>query len=103
MPKDKMESIDLDALAVRLVGDGKKPNIFFVSREGDVLTVTQDYAVALSHWETLANNMDGVVTLEDRLSGVLASVEPETDEPGAKLVRYDVDPRYAPAETNSKI
>lgn len=79
--------LDLEDLARRLVGDGKAPNLFFVSRQGTILSVTRDFDAAYAQWAALPRNQES--TLEDRRTGVLASVEPESDRPGARLIVRD--------------
>lgn len=73
------------------VGDGKKPNVYVVTDRGVVVTLTRDGPTGYRHWRTLADRRPLVESaLEDRVTGVLASVEPDSDEPGARLeVRDD--------------
>jgi hypothetical protein len=79
----------LENMARDMVGDGKFPNVYFVTLKGDVVTVTTDKDVAFEHWRKLADPVLHQCALEDRLFGCLASVQPESDEPGAKLVVID--------------
>lgn len=89
--KEILARTELDALATQLVGDGKAPNMFFVSLEGrGVITVTQDAHRAYNEWKRLAMQSKRLQpTLEDRVHGVLASVEPMDDENDTKLGVYD--------------
>ena len=71
----------LNELASEMVGDGKKPNVFFVTEKGDVITVTQSFEKAYSEWRILAQNHIESA-LEDRQTGILASagMEPQYSE-----------------------
>lgn len=76
----------LEALARDMVGDGKSPNVYFVTDGGTVTTITRDKDVARRAWEALAARRPLQESmLEDRLTGVLADVGPRSDEPGAPL------------------
>jgi hypothetical protein len=77
----------LQALARDLVGDCKRPNFYFVSDGPTVVTVTKNAKLARAHWEELARRRPlKECTLENRLCGVIASVQRESDAPGARLV-----------------
>lgn len=79
----------LNALATEMVGDGKSGNLFFVTDQGNVVTVSGDFKVAYGHWKQLAARRPLIESaLEDRHHGVIASVEPE-DENGPGLVVFD--------------
>ena len=76
----------LDALATELVGDGKSPNLYFVSLAGTVIMVSRDGNAAHRFWKSLGRNVE--TALEDRCVGLLASTEPI--EEGSKQLRtYD--------------
>ena len=81
----------LDDIARRFVGDGGGLNAFFVSDEhGHVDTVSFDFETAYVRWRHLAAKTPRrVYTLEDRLTGVLASVEPLSDDPQGRLHVFD--------------
>jgi hypothetical protein len=80
-----------EAMARDMVGDGKKPNIFFVTYEGVVVTITRDLHVAYNHWHQLASRAPfKECALEDRRHGVLASVEPVEDGSSRLVKRDDV-------------
>jgi len=80
----------LDELARDYVGDGKPLNHFFVSDNGHVVTVTDDFEIAYRHWKQLSARRPMVEsTLEDRLTGTIASVEPVNESPNAPLAVYD--------------
>lgn len=87
-PKKKVEA--LDALPREMVGDGKRPNVFFVTDEGHIALISLDFEISYLFWKTLAARRPLIESaLEDRLTGVIASVEPESDEPGARLMVWD--------------
>lgn len=78
----------LEQSARNIVGDGKAPNVYFVTDQGVVTTITRDREIALSAWRTLASRWPLVeCAVEDRLNGVIADVSPESDVPGARLRR----------------
>jgi hypothetical protein len=80
----------LNQLASELVGDGKSPNLYFVTDGGSVLTVTLDGRLAYQHWRALAARRPRVdCALEDRETGVLCSVEPAEDSGGRRVVHDD--------------
>jgi hypothetical protein len=82
-----MQRIELlEGLASQVIGDGQKPNLYFVTVEGNVVLVSRDFDIAYDHWRYLPRNVE--TALEDRLIGVICSTEPVED--GAKqLVTYD--------------
>jgi hypothetical protein len=75
----------LEQLATELVGDGKSPNLYFVTWNDRVQTVTLDRRLAYQQWCVLATRAE-VCALEDREAGVLCSVEVGED---GRLVRTD--------------
>lgn len=82
-------------MARDMVGDGRKPNRYFVTDGGRVVLVTTDRVAAYRHWVVLARRRPlAESALEDRLFGVIASVSPDSDAPGARLeVLNDMDRR----------
>ena len=81
----------LQELASQMVGDGKSPNLFFVTDCSVVVTVTRCFETAYRHWNQLANRFyDERVecSLEDRRYGTICTVEPETEN-STKLVAID--------------
>ncbi len=78
----------LERLASDIIGDGKGPNLFFVTVEGKVVLVTQVFQIARDAWEALSASTTTETSLEDRKVGVLASVEPDEDD-GGRLVRLE--------------
>jgi hypothetical protein len=80
----------LDALARDYVGDGKPLNPFFVTDNGHVVTITDSFSVAYRHWRALALRQPLVESaLEDRLTGVLACVEPRDYPQDTELIVID--------------
>lgn len=72
-----MRIAQLDALARETIGDGKAPQLFFVSlKRFGVVTVTRSFDVAYEQWQNYARTMRSELpSLEDRLYGTIASVE----------------------------
>lgn len=88
----------LESMARDMVGDSGTPDLFFVTDRGVVVMVARSFPAAHREWSRLAQRRDmgtgdprGLLesALENRRTGVLASVEPESDEPGARLVVRD--------------
>lgn len=70
----------LNAMASEFIGDGNAANVFFVTTSGDTATVTYDYETARDHYRRLAACRPlRECALEDRLTGVIASVSPWED------------------------
>ena len=69
--------IKLQSLASELVGDGDKNNLYFVSLNGIIQTVTNDFGVAYRHWRGLPRNQESA--LEDRQYGVICSISPKEE------------------------
>lgn len=94
----------LETMARELIGDGRKPNLYFVTDEGAVVTVTRDLKVAYIHWCRLAWPAGyGVLplkesALEDRRVGVLCSVEPEHDGSKHLCIHDDIRTHYDEAD-----
>jgi hypothetical protein len=61
---------ELETLATELVGDGKTPNMFFVSgHDGVCILITPQFDIAYYQWESLPRDKER--TLEDRKTGVI--------------------------------
>ena len=76
----------LEKLASELVGDGKSPNLYFVTVEGNCVLVSIDFDVAYDYWKYLPRDVE--TALEDRFAGIICSTEPIED--GSKqLITYD--------------
>ena len=74
------EITQLEQLARDVIGDTKAPELYFVSDQGVIVTVTRSAAIAYAHWKQLAARRPLVESaLEQRSYGVLASVEPADD------------------------
>ena len=87
-----MGQTQFEKIASELIGDGRRPNVYFVTDQGKVQTITLNKEVALDHWRALAARWPMVeCALEDRQTGVLASIEPTTDDEGAPLAVFGVD------------
>ena len=82
----------LQELATDMVGDGKTPNLFFVSEQGVIITVTRDFEIAYEQWLSLASGYSRVeCALEDRRYGTICSVEPRTDDMGNNKQMITID------------
>lgn len=80
---------ELEQLASEMVADGKTPNVFFVSLEGQVQLVTRDGAVAYALVQSYRRTRrKQEYSLEDRLNGCLVTNEPD-DENSKRLVLID--------------
>lgn len=80
----------LQTLATDMVGDGKNPNLFFVTEQGITITVTRDFNLAYRQWETLAHTYPQIESvLEDRQWGTICSVEPRNDVDHKRLFIFD--------------
>jgi hypothetical protein len=83
----------MDEMAREMVSDGKRPNVFFVSKQvskdkSEVQLMTRDFNLAYEYWKGLARQ-PGESCLEDRQTGVICSKEPVSDSPGARLTISD--------------
>lgn len=84
----------LNELARNTVGDGKRPNLFFVSAGSNVKLVTDDFNVAYKYWDSISHRpYNNETTLEDRYWGTICSVDP-VREGSTCLVRYDDSAQY---------
>lgn len=72
-----------------MVGDSGKPDVFFVCDQGVVVTVTRHFPTAYSHWQHLLNSRHAECSIENRNYGVICSLEPASDAPGARLQLHD--------------
>lgn len=77
-------SKELNALASEMVGDGKSPNVFFVTEKGNVKLIAIEFQKAYTYWRHLASGYPKRVecALEDRKTGIIASagMEPQYEE-----------------------
>jgi hypothetical protein len=72
-----------------MIGDGQEPDLFFVTVEGDVVVIAQDFAVAYRAWKGYSQPPERETALENRTYGVIASVEPEEEDSSVLVVRDD--------------
>lgn len=84
MKKTKIE--EFEELARNMVGDGKAPNVFFVSLNGRIQTITENFQLAYSEWKRLPRNVE--TALEDRQWGIICDNSPD-EEKSNKLTFYD--------------
>lgn len=78
----------LEELARTMVGDGKAPNLYFVTVDGVVVTVTRDLSVAKSEWRrNVHNDRFTPCDIEDRRQGVVCSHE--KDEETSRWITTD--------------
>jgi hypothetical protein len=71
----------LEELARTMVGDGKSPDLFFVTVGGNVVMISREYRPAYACWKRHASASPLYeCALENRQIGVIASVQPEEDD-----------------------
>ena len=81
---------ELQKIPVDMVGDGGSPNVFFVTRQGDVQLISIDFEAAYSYWKSISRQRDYETALEDRQHGVLASNgEEELEDGSIRWMRVD--------------
>ena len=79
-----------EEMAQEYIGDGKRPNLYFVFARNSIVLISQEFSIAYQAWKDFSKPpYEDMTALEDRLVGVLAAVEPDSDEPGAQLVKID--------------
>lgn len=76
----------LEKFTSATVGDGKSPNLFFVSEQGTNVMIARSFQPAYDYWRSLPSN--AASALEDRQYGCIASVDTDEENPG-RLVRRD--------------
>jgi hypothetical protein len=81
---------EFQRLASKMVGDGKTPNTFFVTREGVTELITTHFPTAYRYWLRLPREVE--TALEDRLCGCLGTNEPEED--GSKKLVFSDDTEW---------
>ena len=99
-PKPKKSNV-LQKLAATIVGDDKKPDWFFVTVQGIVVTVTRNFNLAYNEWREYAKPIDQECTLENRTFGCIASVEPDNDEKTPKLKLIDSSAHFLEGRPNT--
>jgi hypothetical protein len=80
-----MEIKQMQEMARDMVGDGKEPNVFFISQEGVICTVTTHAMIAYDHWKALPRHKESA--FEDRLYGVICTTE--SQEGTNRLIVHD--------------
>lgn len=75
----------LEEMARDMVGDGQRPNLYFVTLHGRVIAISTRQETARAIWAELPRDEESAV--EDRLNGVICSTEPRED--GRGWIRYD--------------
>ena len=73
-----MKIEQLEQLARDLIGDGKTPNIFFVTFSANVILITTDKFIAYEVWKKLPKSIES--SLEDRRHGCICTTEPLEDD-----------------------
>lgn len=79
---------ELEELAMKLIGDGKNPNLFFVSENGNIILVTTDGDIAYAAWSKASLGSEEAA-LEDRKNGTISSKQ--IDEAGDDWVLDDYE------------
>lgn len=70
----------LERYASEKIGDGKSPNLYFVSEQGmGVVLITRFFDVAYDYWNKLSRVKE--TSLEDRKFGVICSTEKAKNGP----------------------
>ena len=89
-----MKIKSLNELATEIVGDGKSPNLFFVTLKGNTITVTTDFNLAYRQWRRLAmeHGKSGEACLEDRKWGEICGWALTDDN---RVVRVDDSFQFA--------
>lgn len=86
---------ELEEIARNIIGDGKSPDVFFVSVNGKVKHVSLDFKTAYSLWKDETSAAVCETALENRQYGVIACLEPEYDnKPNSRLVVIDDSETY---------
>lgn len=75
----------LNEQAFEEVGDGKLPNRYFISVDGNVFIVMEDFWAAHAVWSALPRNVETM--MEDRLTGAICDSSPR--EESVKFETYD--------------
>lgn len=93
-PRKPLATPELEELARQKVGDGLKPELFFVSRQGVIILVSCDFGAAYDFWrEQNREHRNEESALENRSHGVLASREP-AEENSSQLITTDDSRQY---------
>src|SRR6185295_1454724 len=83
---------ELEALATNMVGDGRSPELYFVTDEGAVVMVSRWFRPAYDIWRYLSRQQPRRASaLESRKIGLLASVGEDEEKPGKLVIRDDTE------------
>ena len=91
---------ELEELASKMVGDGKSPNVFFITLQGVVVMITLDFNEAYHKWKrvsfngSISHHPTVETTLEDRQYGCICLIQPEEDD-STKLIVSDEARQFA--------
>lgn len=89
----KIRVEELEKLAAEMIGDGQKPNLFFVSKfDNDThgcIAVTPDFDIAYEIWKKLPTNCE--TALEDRMYGTICDNAPHSEEEAMQGVLHLAD------------
>ena len=84
-----MKIVELNELATKMVGDGKSPEVYFVTVKGNTILVATDAALVYGYWRSLASTRVEC-TLESRKIGTIADAGYiDQDTPTVWQVRDD--------------
>jgi hypothetical protein len=84
----------LEKLVSEMVGDSGKPNLFFVTLEGQCILIARDFSIAHRTWVSISRGQrTKETTLEDRQTGIIASNGIEEMEDGTEKWMYHDDSR----------
>lgn len=83
---------ELNNLARDMVGDGKSPDVFFVTERGNVILITTKFDLAYAAWQELAERRI-VSSLENRTYGFICAAPALTLTRSLRLVVVGHPPR----------
>lgn len=73
-----------------MIGDGKLPDLFFVTLDGVVIVISRDFEFAHTKWRQLANERK-ITCLESRKVGVVSSRDWQENEEGKQAIETHDD------------
>jgi len=71
---------ELNELAKNLVGDGKTPNMFFVSLDGEMEAIFVNFPYEALDFADKLSTIGKKVVVEDRLTGVIKIIPEDFEE-----------------------
>ena len=78
----------LEELARTMVGDGKAPNLYFITVDVVVVTITRDLSIAKSEWRrNIYNHPFTPCSVEDRKQGTVC--QHDKDEETCRWITID--------------